>query len=133
MPVNGFSSRVAAAYTEGENGDNDPLNSINPWNIVAGLNYDSEQDWGSSLTVNYIASKDSSDIDGENILPISSATVIDVTAYYRPIQDLTLRAGVFNVADEEYYNWNDVRGVETENKELTQAGRNWAITAKYEF
>jgi hemoglobin/transferrin/lactoferrin receptor protein len=133
MPVKGFSSRVAAAYTEGENGDNDPLNSVNPWNIVAGLNYDSEQDWGSSLTVNYIASKDSSDIDGENILPISSATVIDVTAYYKPIQDLTLRAGVFNVADEEYYNWNDVRGVETENKDLTQAGRNWAITAKYEF
>ncbi|MHA2849694.1 TonB-dependent hemoglobin/transferrin/lactoferrin family receptor [Vibrio harveyi] len=133
MPVKGFSSRVAAAYTEGEDGNNDPLNSVNPWNLVAGFNYDSEQNWGSSLTVNYTASKDSSDINGDDILPISSATVVDVTAYYKPIKDLTLRAGVFNVADEEYYSWNDVSGMKTENKDLTQAGRNWAITAKYEF
>ncbi|CAK6716193.1 Putative heme transport protein HutA fragment [Vibrio harveyi] len=37
------------------------------------------------------------------------------------------------MADEEYYSWNDVSGMKTENKDLTQAGRNWAITAKYEF
>ncbi|WP_140322144.1 TonB-dependent receptor, partial [Vibrio parahaemolyticus] len=56
-----------------------------------------------------------------------------ITAYYKPIKDLTLRAGLFNVTDEEYYNWNDVRDLQTENKDLTQAGRNWSITAKYEF
>ncbi len=45
MPIEGFSSRVAAAYTEGEDGNNNPLNSVNPWNLVAGFNYDSEQNW----------------------------------------------------------------------------------------
>ncbi|HCE1836435.1 TonB-dependent hemoglobin/transferrin/lactoferrin family receptor [Vibrio parahaemolyticus] len=133
MPIEGFSSRVAAAYTEGEDGNNNPLNSVNPWNLVAGFNYDSEQDWGTTLTINYTASKDKSDINDDKVLPISAATVVDITAYYKPIKDLTLRAGLFNVADEEYYNWNDVRDLQTENKDLTQAGRNWSITAKYEF
>ncbi|HCG7546116.1 TPA: TonB-dependent hemoglobin/transferrin/lactoferrin family receptor [Vibrio parahaemolyticus] len=133
MPIEGFSSRVAAAYTEGEDGNNNPLNSVNPWNLVAGFNYDSEQNWGTTLTINYTASKDKSDINDDKVLPISAATVVDITAYYKPIKDLTLRAGLFNVTDEEYYNWNDVRDLQTENKDLTQAGRNWSITAKYEF
>ncbi|MGR5119348.1 TonB-dependent hemoglobin/transferrin/lactoferrin family receptor [Vibrio astriarenae] len=132
VSVRGFSSRIAAAYTEGEDGDGNPLNSINPWNIVAGLNYDSESNWGTSLNVNYTASKDASDINGD-YLPISSATIVDVTAYYKPIQDLTLRAGIFNLTDEEYYSWNDVRDLVAEDKDKTQAGRNWSITAKYEF
>ncbi|HCM1314065.1 TPA: TonB-dependent hemoglobin/transferrin/lactoferrin family receptor [Vibrio parahaemolyticus] len=133
MPIEGFSSRIAAAYTEGEDGNNNPLNSVNPWNLVAGFNYDSEQNWGTTLTINYTASKDKSDINDDKVLPISAATVVDITAYYKPIKDLTLRAGLFNVTDEEYYNWNDVRDLQTENKDLTQAGRNWSITAKYEF
>ncbi|MGR5338395.1 TonB-dependent hemoglobin/transferrin/lactoferrin family receptor [Vibrio astriarenae] len=132
VSVRGFSSRIAAAYTEGEDGDGNPLNSINPWNLVAGLNYDSESNWGTSLNVNYTASKDASDINGD-YLPISSATIVDVTAYYKPIQDLTLRAGIFNLTDEEYYSWNDVRDLVAEDKDKTQAGRNWSITAKYEF
>jgi hemoglobin/transferrin/lactoferrin receptor protein len=132
VSVRGFSSRIAAAYTEGEDGDGNPLNSINPWNLVAGLNYDSESNWGTSLNVNYTASKDASDINGDYV-PISSATIVDVTAYYKPIQDLTLRAGIFNLTDEEYYSWNDVRDLVAEDKDKTQAGRNWSITAKYEF
>ncbi|GAL09946.1 TonB-dependent heme and hemoglobin receptor HutA [Vibrio astriarenae] len=132
VSVKGFSSRVAAAYTEGEDGDGNALNSINPWNLVAGLNYDSSANWGTSLNVSYTASKDASDINGD-YLPISSATVVDITAYYKPIKDLTLRAGIFNLTDEEYYNWNDVRDLVAEDKDKTQAGRNWSITAKYEF
>ncbi|MCV5656338.1 TonB-dependent receptor, partial [Escherichia coli] len=79
MPIEGFSSRVAAAYTEGEDGNNNPLNSVNPWNLVAGFNYDSEQNWGTTLTINYTASKDKSDINDDKVLPISAATVVDIT------------------------------------------------------
>ncbi len=133
VPVRGFSSRLAAAYTEGEDGNDNPLNSVNPWNLMAGINYDSEHNWGTSFNLNYVASKNRSDINGDDILPLSSSTVLDVTAYYKPIKDLTLRAGLFNVTDEEYYNWNDVKDRTVEDKDLTQAGRNWAITAMYEF
>ncbi|NLS12902.1 TonB-dependent hemoglobin/transferrin/lactoferrin family receptor [Vibrio sp. SM6] len=133
LPVSGVSTRVAATYTDGEDGNNDPLNSVNPWNLVAGISYDSVNNWGTTFTVNYMAKKDSSDINGDDVLEKPSATILDLTAYYRPMKDLTLRAGVFNLTNEEYYYWSDVRDLTLENKDLTQAKRNWAVTAKYEF
>ena len=59
--------------------------------------------------------------------------MIDLTAYYRPIKDLTLSAGLFNLTDRKYWKWSDVRGEDALDADNTQAGRNWAITAKYEF
>ncbi len=132
MPVDGFSSRIAAAYTEGEDGDGNPLNSVSPWNTIVGVSYDSDNQWGTTLNVSYTAEKKQSDINGE-YQPIDSATVVDITAYYKPIKDLTLRAGLFNITDQEYYNWNDVRDLSSEDKDLTQAKRNFSLTAKYEF
>ncbi|BDR14909.1 TonB-dependent hemoglobin/transferrin/lactoferrin family receptor [Vibrio sp. STUT-A11] len=132
MPVEGFSSRIAAAYTEGEDGDGNPLNSVSPWNTVVGLSYDSINQWGTTVNLSYTAKKSQSDIDGD-YQPIDAATVVDITAYYKPIKDLTLRAGIFNVTDEEYYNWNDVRGLSAEDKDRSEAKRNFSLTAKYEF
>lgn len=138
----GISTNFAASYTEGEDGENKPLNSVNPWNAVASLDYDApSQTWGTSIAMNYYAEKKLSDInvdpDNSTRTPdevgTPSATVFDLTAYYRPIQDLTLRAGLFNITDKEYWKWSDVRGEGALYADDTQAGRNWAITAKYEF
>ncbi|MGB2146174.1 MAG: TonB-dependent receptor, partial [Vibrio toranzoniae] len=89
---------------------------------------------------NYTADKSASDINfddksggnaGQAELP--SATVVDLTAYYKPIKDLTIRGGVFNLTNEEYYRWNDIRGDDELYKENSQAERNYGISAKYEF
>ncbi|WP_391090673.1 TonB-dependent hemoglobin/transferrin/lactoferrin family receptor [Vibrio sp. NH-UV-68] len=141
LPINGISTRIAGVYTEGEDGEGKALNSVNPWNAILGINYDAPSaNWGTSLTLNYTASKKEKDISQESTtssgksLPIDSATIVDLTAYYLPMKDLTLRTGLFNVTDEEYYRWNDVRGITgTEDKSLTQPGRNWAVTVKYDF
>ncbi|MCK6264196.1 TonB-dependent hemoglobin/transferrin/lactoferrin family receptor [Vibrio sp. ZSDE26] len=138
----GVTTRVAAAYTEGKDGNNNPLNSVSPWSAVIGLNYDAPSNlWGSALKVTYTAKKSQSDVtpdtdfmgNPEDVFTPESSTVVDLTAYYVPMKDLTLRAGIFNVTDEEYYNWNDVRGLSEEDKFYTQAGRSFAITAKYDF
>ncbi|WP_295899023.1 TonB-dependent hemoglobin/transferrin/lactoferrin family receptor [uncultured Vibrio sp.] len=138
----GITTRVAAAYTEGKDGNNDPLNSVNPWNAVIGLNYDAPSNvWGSSLKVTYTAKKKEGDVtpgtnylgQTQDVFAPDSSTVVDLTAYYVPMKDLTLRAGIFNATDEEYYNWSDVRDLTEENKFYTQAGRSFAITAKYDF
>ncbi|CAM3795182.1 TonB-dependent hemoglobin/transferrin/lactoferrin family receptor [Vibrio aquimaris] len=138
----GISTRFAASYTEGEDGDKQPLNSVNPWNAVTSLDYDSPNDtWGSSIALNYYAEKKLSDINLSSDIQTQtpdqvgtpSATVIDLTAYYRPIKDLTLSAGLFNLTDRKYWKWSDVRGEDALDADNTQAGRNWAITAKYEF
>ncbi|MGF1718427.1 TonB-dependent hemoglobin/transferrin/lactoferrin family receptor [Vibrio kyushuensis] len=138
----GITTRIAAAYTEGKDGNNDALNSVNPWNAVIGLNYDAPSNvWGSSLKVTYTAKKKQSDVtpgtdrmgNTEDAFTPESSTVVDLTAYYVPMKDVTLRAGIFNATDEEYYNWSDVRGLTEEDKFYTQAGRSFAVTAKYEF
>ncbi|GLT18726.1 TonB-dependent receptor [Vibrio zhanjiangensis] len=139
----GISTRFAASYTEGEDGEKQPLNSVNPWNAVTSLDYDSpDNTWGSSIALNYYAEKKMSDINPTADFTASpngvqvgtpSATVIDLTAYYRPIKDLTLSAGLFNLTDRKYWKWSDVRGKTELYDDRTQADRNWAITAKYEF
>lgn len=81
----GMSTKLVAAYTEGEDGEGNPLNSVNPWNAVVALNYDAPStQWGSSLKVNYTAKKSSSDInsDDSSQTEMPSATIVDITAYY---------------------------------------------------
>ncbi|GLS91075.1 TonB-dependent receptor [Psychromonas marina] len=138
----GISTRFAAAYTEGEDGEGNALNSINPWNAVVGLNYDQPAGkWGTSLKIAYTAKKKQSDVTAttdfmgneNDMFTPDSSTVVDLTAYYVPIEDLTLRAGLFNLTDEKYYNWSDVNGLQEEDDYYTQAGRNFSITAKYLF
>ncbi|MFW7523540.1 TonB-dependent hemoglobin/transferrin/lactoferrin family receptor [Vibrio ostreicida] len=138
----GLSSNIAASYTQGEDGENKPLNSIQPWNAVLSFDYDAPSKmWGTSLAMKYYAEKKLSDInvdpDGSirtaDEVGTPSATVIDLTAYYRPMDDLTLRAGLFNLTDKKYWKWNDVRGEGALNDDDTQAGRNWAVTAHYTF
>ncbi|WP_217536698.1 TonB-dependent hemoglobin/transferrin/lactoferrin family receptor [Vibrio metschnikovii] len=137
----GLTTRLAANYTEGKDGDGRPLNSINPWNVVAALNFDDpDSTWGTSLKLNYTAGKSNRNINNdkatggtENQVELSSSTIFDITAYYKPIKDLTLTAGIFNIADKEYYRWNDIRGKNILDNDYSQSKRNFAITAKYEF
>jgi len=44
-----------------------------------------------------------------------------------------LRAGIFNLTDERYYSWNDVRGLSAEDTSYTQPSRNYSVTVNYEF
>jgi len=135
----GTTLRLAAAYTEGEDQDGLALNSVAPWNMVVGLNYDSPSaNWGTSLKTVYTAKKGSSDINAtatgtENQIENPSSTVVDLTAYYKPMEDLTLRAGVYNLTNEQYWLWNDVRGLTSQDNDLSQAERNYGVTVKYDF
>ena len=139
--LRGLSTSFAATYTEGEGTDGDgvksPLNSINPWNVVTSLDFNSPNEkWGSSLKLNYIAEKRTSDISDPNdsgYVGTPDATIVDVTAFYKPMKDLTLTAGVFNITDKEYWAWSDINGKTKLYSSETQAERNWAVTAKYEF
>ncbi|EJO9871642.1 TonB-dependent hemoglobin/transferrin/lactoferrin family receptor [Vibrio vulnificus] len=137
----GMTTRFVAAYTVGEDGEGNPLNSVNPWNAVGAINYDAPNNlWGTSIKVNYTAKKSNSDINlngnnggTANQVELPSATVIDLTAYFKPTQDITVRAGIMNLTNEKYYLWNDIRGEQELSRDLTQAERNYNISVKYDF
>lgn len=75
-----------------------------------------------------------------------SAWVFDVFGYYKPFENLTLRAGVYNVFNRKYHTWDSLRGI---NRRATvnsidwdkgqglerfyAPGRNFAVSLEYKF
>lgn len=126
----------------------EPLNSVAPLKAVIGLGYDAPtENWGGELVWTLVAEKDRDDIsEGDRDSSESDpqgeqyATpgygLVDLTGYYKPTKDITLRAGIFNMTDKKYWAWDDVRGVSDEYSGLdryTQPGRNYSVSVKWEI
>src|SRR5690606_18840116 len=125
---NGISARFAYAYAEGETtsgGVTEQLPTIDPVKVVFGLGYDEPAGrFGGQAIVTWSAAKDASDTNGlgcYNVDPALGCAVgddfalLDLTAYWNLNERVTARAGVFNVLDEKYSWWSDVRGVSADS------------------
>jgi hemoglobin/transferrin/lactoferrin receptor protein len=127
------------AYADGKNEtDNEPLNSVSPLTFANTLGFDAPtKTWGSALTVTWRAAKKASDItEDDQWQAIPSSTVLDLTAYYRPLDNVTLNAGLFNLTNEKYWLWNDVRQVSNSSANLdrySQPGRNVGVSVDVTF
>ena len=102
---------------------------------MAGIGYEAPV-WGASLHVTYTAEQTRVDrTAGVNFVP-PSWTTADLTAWVKPHPSLEIAAGVFNLADEKYWLWSDVRGLvnlSTGIDRYTQPGRNYGINARWTF
>ena len=129
----------AIAYAEGDNLENgEPLDSISPLSAVVGLGYDAPSEkWGGKLNLTWASGKKKEDIStSKQWLATSNYSLVDLTAYYKPTQNLTFNAGLFNLTDEKYMNWNDIRNLTNTSTNLnryTRAGRNFGIDATLSF
>ena len=112
-----FSSRLAYSYNEGDKANGDPLRSINPASAVLGFRYDAAN-WQVSSNVTHSAAKKAKDaydstesaFDAKPYLT-DSYTVVDLMASVDITPQWQLRAGIYNLFDEEYYQWQRVRFV----------------------
>lgn len=135
----GWTLTTAAAYADGWNEEDDePLDSISPLTLVAGLNYDHpSQRWGGSLNLTWVDGKDEADLSEDSEwLSIPSHTLLDLTGYYNLNQHLKVSAGLFNLTDEKYWVWNDIRELSSTSTNLdryTQPGRNVGIDLTLSF
>lgn len=112
-----FSSRIAYSYNEGEKENGDPLRSINPASAVLGLRYEGAN-WHLTANVTHSAAKKAKDAWGDNSTDATtypyltdSYTVVDVMGTWDLTPSWQLRAGIYNLFDEEYYQWQRVRYV----------------------
>ena len=145
-----FNTSIAWSQGRGtiEGRDNEPLNSVAPLKGVMALGYDSPTDlWGSEVTWTLVAGKKRSDIsnsDSDSSMDdreggqyaTAGYGLLDLTAYYRPHQDVTINAGLFNITDKKYWLWDDVRGLSEDYEGLgrmTQPGRNVSVSVKWEI
>lgn len=141
---NGFGLHLAASTASGHDttdGGRAPLNTIDPWKFVAGLSYDEPSGrFGGQFIATYSEGKDPRDIDqsvctGPCFAP-GNFTVLDLTAYLNITPAAVLRVGAFNLTDEKYWWWGDVRGNSASNPTLdayTQPGRNFSASIAYRF
>ena len=140
---NGFSAIVAASFADGDqetDGAKGKLTSIDPVKVVGGLNYAAPSGvWGGSATVTWSGRKDRAGCGGGNCWQGEEFAILDLTTFWNVAEKATLRAGVFNVFDESYAWWSDVRGLSrggtltapTDPATLpafTQPGRNFGVS-----
>jgi len=136
--TNGVSLVVSAAFADGEvetDGEKAQLSSVDPIKLVGGLNYAAPSGvWGGSAVVTWSDKKDAATYElscGSACYTGDSFTLLDVTAYWNLTERATLRARVFNVLDEKYAWWSDVRGLSASSSikdAYTQPGRNFGVS-----
>lgn len=143
----GWTARIAMAYADGTTvdgaGERLPLDTIDPFNMVAGLGYRTPSGRiGGELVLTHNARKPADEVeraaDGSDLFVRPAAsTVLDLTAFVAVTERLKLRAGLFNLTDETYALWSDVRGLGVADAGIldafTRPGRNLSISASYRF
>ncbi|MGY8973703.1 MAG: TonB-dependent hemoglobin/transferrin/lactoferrin family receptor [Sphingomonadales bacterium] len=136
---NGFYSRFAIAYAGGDilspGAAPRPLDTIDPLNLVVGIGYREPQGrFGGELIATHHARKPLDETDG-GYRP-DAFTILDATAFFAVTDALKLRAGIFNIFDEKYAYWQDVRGLSatsTTTDAYTRPGRNASVSLSFQF
>lgn len=143
----GIQVRAAYAHADGKNEINgEPLNSIDPNQFVLGVKYGQQEDrWSVEAIVTATERKKSSDIDaaslnGNDAFETPGYAIMDLIGHVNVSDNLTVNWGIYNVTDKKYFQWSQefiqdfsLAGGEGDLGRLTQAGRNYAITMKYDF
>ena len=105
----GFSLFSLIALQEGTNTtDNVPLTTISPFEARLGIKYKSDNSkWKAELSNKFVGSPRVK-TDETNFIP-NEYSVTDLTAAYVPNDRFELNAGIYNLFDETYYNYQDVK------------------------
>jgi hemoglobin/transferrin/lactoferrin receptor protein len=141
---NGITGTLALSYAKGDvidpSGAKTPLSTIDPLKLVMGIGYRERQGrFGGQIIMTHSAQKEESRTTGictPSCFRPDGFTILDATAFYKLIDGLTLRAGLFNILDKKYAWWSDVRGLSatsTVTDAYTQAGRNVSVSLSYRF
>lgn len=141
---NGITARFAIAYAKGDElldgGGKAPLASIDPLNLVLGLGYrDPGGAFGGEVVLTHNSRKEldrTTGVCSSDCFRPDASTIIDATAFVKLVEGLTLRVGVFNITDEKYALWSDVRGLaatSTVTDAYTRPGRNASASLSFRF
>lgn len=150
-------------YAKGKlSGTESSLLSIQPIKVILGIGYEDPNDiWGLNVKASYLGAKKAKDaqiveIDKTTSGRINkyvktypylnnSAILFDLYGFYKVNQNITLRAGIYNLFNRKYQTWDTLRGinqfgttdsVDKEGKGLERfyaPGRNFAASVEIRF
>lgn len=152
---NGLYANLALSYAKGTVNPGQTseagLLSIDPAKLVMGLGYrDPKGLFGGQLIMTHSAGKSLGSVRGAgtavsgcsataDCIRPDGFTILDATAFVKLGEALTLRAGVFNLLDNKYSWWSDVRPLAATAANLaivdsyTQPGRNVSVSLTARF
>ena len=92
-------------------------------------------DWSASTVLTLVSSKDQSDIaEGSPAQATTGYGLIDIFASYNVSDNLSIRAGLYNVTDRTYIQWPDAVAIGSDAVlRFTQPGINGSVDISYEF
>jgi hemoglobin/transferrin/lactoferrin receptor protein len=140
----GFKVNTAASFARGDATNNagveTPIRSVDPVKVVSGVEWREAADrFGARLFATYSDSKSPSRAGQCTPAPCflpDSFVVFDVVGWWKITDALTARAGVFNVSDEKYWWWSDVRDLSATATFLdaySQPGRSATVSIAMQF
>lgn len=124
------------------------INNVNPMRGVFELRYDhGSGNWGSQLFVTLTGPKLRQTIDFVNAptaFPTAGYVLIDWTAFYRYGEHVTFNAGIFNLLNKSYIEWENARSSSNDphaglgsqadtRSRYTSPGINGGLTVRVEF
>lgn len=121
-------------YTKGSSANGYAEGRANPFNGHVGLRYNHPADiWGVIARLNFSQGKKTKDLP-KGYHGTAGYGVLDLVAHYKPTEQLTLSAGIYNVGDKRYVRWSNYRSAATRpDGAYTEAGRYFGLNVRYQF
>jgi hemoglobin/transferrin/lactoferrin receptor protein len=121
-PLKGFSLTSAASYAKGTTSYGTSMLGVQPLTGFAGLDYLSKNEkWNASFKANMFNAKKRAETrfiektptrEVQRSFPslfLQDATTFDLLGYYNITRKITVRAGVYNITNQKYWRWDDLR------------------------
>ncbi|PIE40539.1 MAG: hypothetical protein CSA51_00205 [Gammaproteobacteria bacterium] len=115
------------------------LTQAYPKTASLGLSYHKDDMWGASVNWKLVGKGE----DPENTQKFRTPGygLVDLTAWYKPLKNMTITGGIYNVTDKKYWLSADINGQSAYDRDgnklnldkYTQPGRNFGVNFKYEF
>lgn len=137
-------SHAALSWMRGRIGDEAShgvtLSQAYPQKAILGLSYKENEQWGGTVDWTVVGKGQKPDNPVKQFRTPGYG-VVDVTAWWKPVKNFTLTAGVYNLTDKKYWLSADANGLNQVNRQgqrqsmdiYTQPGRNIAVNFRYEF
>ncbi|HYF36029.1 MAG TPA: TonB-dependent hemoglobin/transferrin/lactoferrin family receptor, partial [Prosthecobacter sp.] len=127
----------SAAYIRGQNGENNqPLGSIDPFKLVAGLRYEFDSVQVELISTFFARQTRTPSSPGLVQFETPSALTVDLVGRWQATKNVSVTAGVYNLTNQKYWLYQDVRGITSTRADLdrfTQPGVNGRIAVTILF
>ncbi|HHF5188134.1 TPA: TonB-dependent hemoglobin/transferrin/lactoferrin family receptor, partial [Haemophilus influenzae] len=156
--LDGFNTSYKFTYQRGRLDGDRPMNAIQPKASVFGLGYDhKENKFGADLYITRVSEKKAKDTynmfykeekkkDSAIHWRSDDYTLVDFVTYIKPVKNVTLQFGVYNLTDRKYLTWESARSIKpfgTSNlinqqtgtgiNRFYSPGRNYKLSAEITF